>query len=597
MSWSIPHEPTRTARAAEVSQQGQCEVVRDALGSAPVLAVMGASGELSRVTMAAPTIDTEVEPSEVLLGQVIPSTLVHTATGTPTSVEVRNGADVILRGTAGVSGATVNFAGAIKALCAPSVGSGGMAVRAGSSLSPSAYDILIDEIALLPAESWTQINAGRNTFEDIWPPVDLRAEYGFGSGNPSAWHRIMGAWGGYGWDPVNHALWKIGGGHANSAANGVAGWRVQDRNWVLGFHDSRPLPVIVSNDRYRSIDFQSTPISVHTYGNNNYLPILQRFVSLGGAAHGDGGPWRVYDTGIPGNQSPIRIAACYTLDVSQAGLGMVAGETGSNEKRGAYAGIDLDGANAWELRDWWAKDPSARPTFFGVDFTARIDCGTAYREYNGHDALLYTSSSGTNKSVLLVEFVDHDGDNDLHYLVGGWDGDGEGQGQVAYADGPQIFLKSRNGGTAGNCYRFVDLKRTWGTENNWRSPTITGADLDEFLALTTTENPGLTDSGIHWNPIKGCFTIHFNRPQIWELYPPAGDPTPDAGWSLVKPAMAAAGPTGLPRSTQGTGTVESHAGVIGQVKWCPDLNCAIKIEGNTAGAVWLYKPTGWTDPR
>jgi hypothetical protein len=45
-----------------VSQQGQCEVVRDALGSAPVLAVLGASGELSRVTMAVPTIDTEAEP-------------------------------------------------------------------------------------------------------------------------------------------------------------------------------------------------------------------------------------------------------------------------------------------------------------------------------------------------------------------------------------------------------------------------------------------------------------------------------------------------------------------------------------------------------
>jgi hypothetical protein len=136
VSWSIPHEPTRTARAAAVSQQGQCEVVRDALGSAPVLAVLGASGELSRVTMAAPTIDTEAEPREVLLGQVIPSALVHTATGTPTTVEIRNGSDVILRATAGTSGALVNFAGAVKALCAPSVGSGGIAIASDAALPP-----------------------------------------------------------------------------------------------------------------------------------------------------------------------------------------------------------------------------------------------------------------------------------------------------------------------------------------------------------------------------------------------------------------------------------------------------------------------------
>jgi hypothetical protein len=121
-----------------MSQQGQCVVVRDALGSAPVLAVLGASGELSRVTMAVPTIDTEAEPREVLLGQVIPSTLVHTATGTPTSVEVRNGADVILRADAGVEGGdaeTVEFFGSVKALCSPSVKAGGkIAVRADSGL-------------------------------------------------------------------------------------------------------------------------------------------------------------------------------------------------------------------------------------------------------------------------------------------------------------------------------------------------------------------------------------------------------------------------------------------------------------------------------
>jgi len=187
--WSIPHEPTRTARAAAVSQQGQCEVVRDALGSAPVLAVLGASGELSRVTMAVPTIDTEAEPREVLLGQVIPSTLVHTATGTPTSVEVRNGADVILRASAGISGALVNYPnGAIKALCSPSVkASGRIAVRADSGLPadpPPPYSLPSAGQALLIAASGAHlaVNPGQLSNNDF--TYSTFGSFGSGDFNP-----------------------------------------------------------------------------------------------------------------------------------------------------------------------------------------------------------------------------------------------------------------------------------------------------------------------------------------------------------------------------------------------------------------------------
>jgi hypothetical protein len=462
----------------------------------------------------------------------------------------------------------------------------GAGVYAGLPLDPLGQ--VMATIAAMPQEGWHKLNASQNRVDSVFPPLDLRALYG--STDPAPWDRILGAWPSFGWDPVNHRLVITGGGHANSSCNGVLEWRLDSLSWHLAFHDSEM--VNLSPSRYRSVDFQSTPLSIHTYGNNNYLPILDRYVSMGGAAYNDGNGWFVYDTGIPGDQTALRRAACYTLNMAQARQGKVAGQTGSNNKRGAYTGVSLDGANAWNLRDWWSKPTNARPTFNGGnDYLARIDCGTAYRVYNGHDALLYTSSPGTAKSVLLAEFVDDNGLNDLHYFVGGFDGDGEGQGQVAYSDSAQVFLKSRNGGSATTCFRFVDLKRTWGSSNDWRTPTLTGSDLTEFLALP------LTECGLNWNPIKGCFNVHFFSPQVWEIYPPAGNPTPDAGWAVVKPTMAAAGPTGYPRSAKNTGPTTGESGVNGKCKWAPDLNCVIKVEGALEGDVWLYKPTGWVDPR
>lgn len=446
-------------------------------------------------------------------------------------------------------------------------------------------------IAAMPAEGWHKLNAGQNRLDSIFPPLDLRAEYGAGSGVPAPWDRILGAWGGFGWDPINHRLVQVGGGHANSSCNGAIEWRLDTLQWHLAFHDSEM--VLVSPSKYRSVDYNKTPVSFHAYGNNHYLPQLDRFVTMGGATYNDGNGLFVYDDTIPNPTTHLRRAACYTLDMSQARQGKVAGQTGSNNKRGAYAGVNLPGADAWYLRDWWNKPANARPTFNGgLDYLARIDCGADYLTFNGHDSLLYTSSPGTAKSVLMVEYVDQNGDNDIHRFIGGFDGDGEGQGQVAYSPTFQVFIKSRNGGSATTCFRFVDLKNAWGSANNWKTCNLTGSDLSEFLALD------LTDCGVHWNPVKGCFTVHFYSPQVWEIYPPAGNPTPEAGWALVKPAMAAAGPTGLPRTGRITsGAVESEAGVIGKVKWAPDMNGAIKIEGNTAGDVWFYKPTGWFDPR
>lgn len=184
--WSIVDSTTRAAWFAAASQQGQLEVLAAALGSAPRKVVLGASGELSRVTMAAPTINTGTTPRRLELGQVIPSTLVNTATGTPTTEEIRSAAGtVILRGTAGISGALVNYAaGAIKARCAPSVGGTGIVVQANAALPD------VDVIAWGSGTETGSISSG------IWTPgrnaAGIITQASVNTLPLNQWHRVAG---------------------------------------------------------------------------------------------------------------------------------------------------------------------------------------------------------------------------------------------------------------------------------------------------------------------------------------------------------------------------------------------------------------------
>lgn len=450
----------------------------------------------------------------------------------------------------------------------------GAALHAGRQPPPHAS--VLDLIAAAPAESWVRLNAGKNTFASVEPHIDLRAWYG---GVPADSEMVQGAWPSFGWDSTEHQIVLFGGGHANTSANEVYVWRCEDQQWALAFHASEMVYTGVAST-YRSID-DVTPVSSHTYGNNNFLPILNRFWTFGGAAYNTGGSLRMWS-----GDTNLRAVGGYTLDLSQARQGKVAGATGSNNKRGAYAGVNLDGANAWTRHDWFSKPNTQHPYAGGITFNQHIDAGTAYLTRNGHDALIYTAQ---NKYLWQVEFVDGDWNNDVHtYLAAQGSTAGQGQGQLAYDPVSQTVLQTR-GGPQASMFEFVDLKRTWGASNGWRVATMAaGAAATELQALN------LGKCGLIYNPIKGCFTIWDMGRQVWEVYPPAGNPTPDGGWVVVKPTMDAGT---APRDTYASSGQLTETGIIGKFRWASDLNAAITTFGNQAGEVWAYKPAGWTDPR
>jgi hypothetical protein len=134
--WTILDSTTRAAWFAATSQQGQLEALQSAIGASPRLVVLTSSlGELSRVTLGAPTINTGTTPRRLEMGDLVAGSFVNTATGAPGFVEVRtSGGTVILRAAAGTAGAFVNFAGPIRQRCAPSIGAGEVVVQANGSL-------------------------------------------------------------------------------------------------------------------------------------------------------------------------------------------------------------------------------------------------------------------------------------------------------------------------------------------------------------------------------------------------------------------------------------------------------------------------------
>ena len=467
-------------------------------------------------------------------------------------------------------------------------------VASGSISIFNPLDNVLNIISAAPAESWVQLNS--NQMSTVYPPTDYRPLFTSSVSEPA---RIQGAWPSFAWDHVGHRIIMYGGGHANCSSNEVYTWSAATQLWSLAFYPSEQVIVAAAAGRARSVDFNGTPDSSHTYGNNQFLPTLNRFMTLGGAAYNSGDPLGFWDSAAPSATSPLRTAGAYLLDMAQANTGKVAGATGSNPHRNTTIGVDLAGANAWAIQDWFSLPTTNRPRFGGVDHVDHINCGAVVTQENGHDVAYFSVVSGS-RHVWRCEFVDSNFANNIFTYVAapGPDNTAFGQGPLAFDPTARVIVKilgtGGGGGNAANAsaaIQFVDLKRTLGSTNAWRAATIAGAALTEFLTVN------LYSGSITFNPVKGCFVIWSMGAQVWEIYAPAGNPTPDTGWSLVKPTMATG--VGAPRSNFifGTGTLDDETGLIGKWRWANDLRCGVTTFGNRTGEVWAYKPTGWIDPR
>src|SRR5574340_961361 len=102
-------------------------------------------------------------------------------------------------------------------------------------------------------------------------------------------HSIIRAWSGFGWDSQRSSLIIYGGGHANYAGNDVYIWNAGTQLWGRASLPSQVQPD--ANGKVFTVDGpMNSPISAHTYDNDLYLKVSDRYITFGGAVW-DSGPY------------------------------------------------------------------------------------------------------------------------------------------------------------------------------------------------------------------------------------------------------------------------------------------------------------------
>lgn len=424
---------------------------------------------------------------------------------------------------------------------------------------------VLDLIAAAPENSWVQLNA--NTFQDAWSPVDSR--WISGNNSPEGPDAIMRSWASIGWDSKRSRAVLWGGGHANSWANEVYTWSAYTRRWAHAFYCTDMVTAVG-----RPVDGNNSPVSSHTYANNFYLPILDRFFTGGGANQPGGTTMSVWN----GNTT-VGYAGGFTLDLALAGQGFVGGLTGSNCKHGSLSGLDFPGARAWKLRNFCDGRLAVLPSTVNP---SKIESGVAHAVENGHDVLYMVILS----CVFRVEFVDDDPDNDVITQVAGYDPSRYTNGAVAYDPLRKIFAMP-TGDTTSRRLNFIDLKKAPNLSAAW--PYVVSYPNEVALGYLGS-NGHHKYCGFAYYPPGECFVYWYKGRQPWIIRPPDDDPTPTTGWTLTRPTMYA-GASAPPE-------IETDAmGVCGKFRYAEDLGCCIAIRGDYAGNVWALKLAGWTDPR
>ncbi|MCB1792632.1 MAG: hypothetical protein KDJ24_20150, partial [Gammaproteobacteria bacterium] len=419
---------------------------------------------------------------------------------------------------------------------------------------------LLDILDSTPEGDWVRVNL--NFYQDVWAPSELQPLKGLTVSSPS---KIIGAWSSFAWDSKRGDLLIYGGGHANSTGNDMYRWRGTTRMWERASVPSEIFILDPLRDILTAIDgVDAAPASAHTYDNNVYLPIFDRFLTFGGAAADNGGPYMREDLT---SSTGLRKTGPYLFNPEPAAADRVGGTTGSHVQRVAPH-PEITGGEMWENRDAYGYFPgsTAIPNSY-------ISGATGYAEENGKD-VVYVSArfGGTAADLYKVTFTDINAPElDQWEKVGrAWNG-GSRQGAGAYDPARNIFVRS-----TGGLFVYWDLS----------SPSAANKDV-----LFTPDDPsGEFDTslmslyGLDYDARDGTFVMWGGGGTVWVLEPP--EVLGPTGWTLVKQT---APQSAVPADGVGTG-------VLGKWKYVAQLDAFIALQDHYLGNIWLYKPFGWQRP-
>ncbi len=454
-----------------------------------------------------------------------------------------------------------------------------------------AYAPLVDFIESVPAGRWSMANL--NPYFSAWSPVDFRVTYpGLGGDGPGQTtgnlNSIVLAWAGYVWDDDNCRLFIFGGGHANTSATDSYIWDAATRKWRLAFYAHE----VFMKDHVPADGFSESvtkyewgndaPPSMHTYSGWNWLKRQRRGWVGSGACHPSGHPPNVFDKNNPGI---MHRAASYIVDLTRAGTGCVGTGTGTNVKRTgtSSAGVNLIGANAWALRNWY-KDHPNKVTDFDI-----LDNGrSAYAVVENGEDVLYCISAN-----YIVRRVIHPTDYRLDQFswVGGWNNGGS-------TDTPIIVDPTRNllivSPIHGHKFGFYNLATANLGKNNpyvdVPNASIVGPGAVEFLAATIADG---TTVGLLFDALRKCLVVYLRNSGLYEIHMPRAAPF-NVNWYVRKIYSVGSQPE-FNMTTAVTG-----AAICGRFKRSEKLDAYIFLSDNeiapAIGDVWVFKPHGWRNP-
>lgn len=427
---------------------------------------------------------------------------------------------------------------------------------------------LLDAIESMPAGQWMKVS--ENLYSDVWTPPALEPLKHLSVSSPFS---IIAAWSSFAWDTRRGDLILYGGGHANYSGNDVYRWRSTSMFWERASLPSEITEVYLSNG-FMAIDgADAAPAAAHTYDNNNYLPNLDRFLTLGGALYDTGGPYLRPDETTPGK---VRTTGPYLFDPNKADGGKVGGTTGSNVKRVAPI-MNILGGNMWQNRDLTKNRPlDAKPTKY-------LDGCTGIAEENGYDVVYIGATSGSGSNLDLYRYVisnvDDPTSDGIAQVGEFWNGTG-GQTACGYDASRKLFVL-----TGSNTVPFVFWSLQSPGPTNRDARVAVNASIAAFMDWLNANSLHVSNCGLAFDPGDGSFAIWCGGPEVWRLQAPA---TAGAtGWSIAMEE-----PPGGETPPVGWGT-----GILGKWKHVPGYDVFVGLEDPYAGNVWIYKPVGWTAPQ
>lgn len=440
---------------------------------------------------------------------------------------------------------------------------------------------LLDLVAAAPPNSWIKLN--QNLLYQVWPANDfIPTSSPAGPGTPSA---VIRAWSSFAWDPLRSRLILYGGGHANYDGNEVYIFDGTTRQWSLGFYATDVVPYPGSPGEYVTVDGPlHSPVSAHTYDNTTYLPVLDRYLTFGGAAAHTGGSYIIHDGDAKRSSGP------YTLDLTHAGKGWVAGLPDTNVHRGAASNVNLPGASAWAVRDYYKDHPD--PNGLLPSMSAHISCGSAYAVENGHDVVYLTTRPGFH--LHRIEFVDHDYRNDIITRVGTANNN-PNQWDATLAFDPIKRIVLILGTNSQSMFWGWDISGGITGNFNVFSSGLTGSGVSAWLSAFKQEH------GIDYDPINQRFVLWSEGGQVFGVTHNGGNLS--SNWQIEE-LRSNSGDAGVDRpktrvelnaETFGVYS-KSDTGITGKWKWASDLNAFVGLQHTYFGNVWIYKPANWTSP-